>query len=457
MYKRTTKFRWLLAITLALVLTFSTVSTVQAFEFIEDGDLPAGETVDDDLFIVGDNVVIDGTVNGDLFAFGQNVVVNGTVRGSLIVGGQFVEINGQIDGSVYNGCNAATYGAEADIGRNLYFGGFSLDVDQGATIGRDMAFGGYQAVLDGSVGRDLFAGAGALEINGSIGGDVSTEVGSPSDDMGPTPFISFMPPGTPAMLNPGLRISEDAQIGGTVYYTSSSDQGSSIESAPSGGIVFSTPQPDEVAVEASPDFADAQEEIERVSLGLKVGKWLLQRGRELVTLLLLGGLVLWLLPDLFKKVIDKAEGEPLPATGYGFLAVIIGYAGAVIVAALILALGIFFGVLTLGGLGRTIFGVGFSSLGLAVTIFLLLVNYGSKLVLAFWGGQWLLSKLAPQASESKVWPLVVGVLIYVLLRAIPFLGWVIGLVVTLIGLGAMWLVFRDWRKPTVVAAEIATS
>jgi len=146
-------------------------------------------------------------------------------------------------------------------------------------------------------------------------------------------------------------------------------------------------------------------------------------------------------------VITKAVSEPLPASGWGLVTVIGGYAGAAILAGLVLAAGIFFGILTLGGLGRTIFGVGFSSLGLAMAIFVLLISYGSKLVIAFWGGKWTLEKLFPQYAESKVWPLVLGVLIYVLIRAIPVLGWIFGVIVTLIGMGAMWLVIQDWRKP----------
>ncbi len=445
MKKTTSSIRWLAPIALVLVFSFGWVGSAQAFEFIENEDLPAGEVVDDDLFIFGDNVVVDGTVNGDLFAFGQNVVINGTVNGSLVTGGQFTEVNGEVVGSVYNGSNAMTIGADAVVGRNLYFGGFSLNVEDGAKIGRDMAVGGYQVILNGEIGRDLYAGAGALEINGVIGGDVNAEVGGPDESMGSMPFFPFMPPGTPATVSPGLRISDSAEIGGKVAYTSPVDQSNSIDISPGGGIVHSTPVPVEGGPSTQVDM-DPQ-----VSNAVNVGRWFLQRARELVTLLALGALVLWLLPDLFNKVVDKAASEPLPSSGWGLVTVIAGYVGAVILAGLVLALGIFFGVLTLGGLGSTIFGVGFSSLGLAMAVFVLMVTYGSKLVIAFWGGKWTLEKLFPQYAESKAWPLVLGVLIYVLLRAIPVLGWIIGVIVTLIGMGAMWLVFQDWRKPAPVA------
>lgn len=448
--KKFNNIRILLAFALVLVMSFSIVSTAGAVEFIENNDLPAGETIADDLFIVGEFITIDGDVEGDLFAFGQSVTVNGAVNGSLFTGAQTVVINGDVAGSVYSGSSSTVLGDTAKVGRNMYFGGFSLEVAEGAEITRDLAIGAYQAILNGSIGDDVLAGAGALEISGSIGGDVLAEVGGPED--GPMPFQFFLPPGAPTAVQPGLRIADSAEIGGKLNYTSASDQSGNIDATPDGGIVFSTPQPEDIGVEASPDFGP-DGDFEQVSYGLQVARWFLQRARELITLLALGALALWLLPDLFNEIITKATDEPLPSSGWGLLTVVGGYVGAAVIAGLVLALGIFFGVLTLGGLGRTIFGVGFSSLGLAMAIFVLLVSYGSKLVIAFWGGQWLLSKISPQAAGTKTWPLVLGVVLYVLLRAIPVLGWVIGVVVTLIGMGAMWLVFQDWRRPALVEAE----
>ena len=444
MKARSLNIHWLVMLLMVFILTFGFSGTAYAFENIDDGRLPAGEVVDDDLFIFGDAVVVDGTVNGDLFAFGQSVVVNGTVNGSLFTGAQTVTVNGNVTGSVYTGTSYTQIGSSAEIGRNLFFGGFALNFEKGASIGQDVAIGGYQAVLDGEIGRDIHAGAAALEINGIVGGDVKAEVEGPTQDVGPTPYMPFLPPGAPSMLPTGLRISENAQIGGEVAYTSPTNQANSIKSQPAGGVVFSTPVPDTTPGQTP-----------EVSTQFNLGRWLLQRAREFFTLLVLGGFVLWLLPDLLNKVVAKAQSQPLPSTGWGLVSIIVGYAGAVVVAGLVLALGIFFGILTLGGLGRTILGVGFSSLGVVMAVFVLLVTYGSKLVVAFWGGKWILSKLAPQAAESKAWPLVLGVVLYVLLRAIPVLGWIIGLLVTLLGLGAMWLVFREWQKPTTEALVAA--
>ncbi|MDD5469088.1 MAG: hypothetical protein PHS96_14955 [Anaerolineales bacterium] len=110
--------------------------------------------------------------------------------------------------------------------------------------------------------------------------------------------------------------------------------------------------------------------------------------------------------------------------------------------------------ITLGGLAGTVAGVGFSGLSLVVTVFTLLVSYGSKLVFAYLVGKLTLEKVAPRYAEQKAWPLVLGVVLYLLVRSIPLLGWLVGVLATLLGLGAMWLWFQD-RRPAVAPAEAA--
>ena len=107
-------------------------------------------------------------------------------------------------------------------------------------------------------------------------------------------------------------------------------------------------------------------------------RWAFKFVQRLVTLLVLAGLALWLLPKLLKKTADKAGEKMLPAAGSGFLALLAGYVGAFMAGVLILGVGILFMVITLGALGRVVFGIGFSSLSLIFTVFLLMVNYPSR-------------------------------------------------------------------------------
>ena len=55
---------------LVLTIGFGFTATAKAVEFDEDGILEEGEIINDDLFIGGVIVEINGTVNGDVFASG---------------------------------------------------------------------------------------------------------------------------------------------------------------------------------------------------------------------------------------------------------------------------------------------------------------------------------------------------------------------------------------------------
>lgn len=430
-----------LVLAIVMILLVSTSGVAYAVEIIDSGTIPESEVIDDDVFIGGDTVVVDGTVNGDLFAAGNTVTINGTVNGSLVVAAQTIQINGKVSGSIYGASSAISFGENLVVGRNVYYAGFGLETKKGSLINRDLLVTGYQAVLYGNVGRDVLAAVGALHLNGGVGRDVKAEVSSPDEGFGGNiPFLT--PPGSPAMVASGLHVSDSAQIGGSLVYTSEAVQSEAIKSEPTGGVVYQTPQPAQTTEERKPTVIVEQ----------GIGRWILNRLRDLTTILVLGGLALWLIPTTLQKVTERARREPLPSAGWGAISIIVGYAGAFMLALSIIALGVFLGVLTLGGLAKTVFGIGFSTLGLAFTIFSLLISYGSKVIVSLLAGKILLQKIAPQFAEHKVWPLLIGVIVYVLIRSIPFLGWLVGIAVTLIGFGAMWLVFRE-RKLSPVPVQ----
>lgn len=425
---------------LVLTIGFGFTATAKAVEFDEDGILEEGEIINDDLFIGGDIVEINGTVNGDVFASGSIVKVNGTINGSLASGAQTILINGKVSGSVYAGSMTITLGPDAEIGRNMFYGGFNLNAEEGSIVHRDLLVGAYQALLSGEIGRDVQAGVGALDIDGSIGNNVRAEVASPSD--GQPPQIYPSPPGIDTIAPAGIRISEEAEIGGSLYYKSSEDQSRAIAITPPGGIEFDyDPQ-----VNPNVDSPDPDEIGSRL-----VEAWLLKQVRVFITLMLLGGLIVWQLPGLLNKVSEKVEKEVMPSLGWGLVSIMVVYLGALLAGGLIIAGAIFFGVITLGELSRVILTVGFTSLGLIMAGFGLLVSYGSKLVVSYLVGKLLMRWLAPKYADQPIWSMLIGIFLYTFLRAIPLgFGLVIGICVTLVGIGAMWLTYRDYGKPASV-------
>ncbi|GAG90957.1 unnamed protein product, partial [marine sediment metagenome] len=102
-------------------------------------------------------------------------------------------------------------------------------------------------------------------------------------------------------------------------------------------------------------------------------------------------------------------------------------------------------------------GIGYSSLVLAFSLFALFVFYVSKVIVSFLVGLMILERIAPNAANHKIIALILGLLIYVLLIATPYFGWAVSVIAMIFGLGAVWLVFRGERKtsaqPAVVSEE----
>jgi hypothetical protein len=465
-------YRWALALPLVMIMVLGLAMPVQAASFNHDPVVGEGEVIDDDVFLNGDSVRMEGTINGNLVAAGNTVTISGTINGDVLAfgnlvvitesaeingnlfsGAQQIQLKGKVSGSVAGGSSMMILGEKASAGLNVYYGGYALTSEGDSQVGRSLYAAVYQAVLGGDVARNVQVAAGAVELNGEVGGDVILEVESDEGESFPT---YWAPPGAPPAITPGLRIAKDAEIGGKLIYTSSKEQSAAIQSQPEGGIVFQTPVPVEVE---QPETQVDTSAARRVSVVTPFLRWMLKFFQRLITLLLLAGLALWLLPRTLKKTSDKAAEKMLPSAGYGFLALLAGYVGAFVAGVAIMGVGILFAVITLGALSRVIFGIGLSSLALVFAVFMLLVNYGSKLVVAYLVGTRLLAQVAPNAKNQPVWGTLLGVLIYVLVRSIPIIGWLIGLVATVIGLGAMWLLFQEWRnsrKPAAAAEVVET-
>ena len=74
--------RLVTAVMIVASLSIAAVPSAQAGEYIEgdpDATVGANEVIEDDLFIGGSTVRVEGTVTGDLFAAGETVIISGVV------------------------------------------------------------------------------------------------------------------------------------------------------------------------------------------------------------------------------------------------------------------------------------------------------------------------------------------------------------------------------------------
>ena len=418
----TTRIRPLIivAVLLALVSLFAAAPARAADP--RGGDqivIGRDEVVADDLYLVGNSVTIDGTVKGDLVAFASQVTINGTVEGDVLAGGQAVVINGIVKDDVRAGGQAIVLGPSARVAGDLAVGGMSIENQAGSVVQGDLLVGAYQVLLAGQIGKGVRGGMDRMELRGAIGGNVDIAT---SSDTGVSP-IQFSPAAgtTIPTVRPNLTLADSARIGGKLIYQSSAEAAISPAAQVAGGIAFN-----QLAAQAAQSQAIP-------------GLYLLQR---LAGLLLVGLLLLWLTPAWLRRMAEGVEARPLPSLGWGLAAFVAFVAAVIAILIVAIALAIGFGYLTLGGLAGLVISVGLLS-GVALVIgYIAFAGYIAVIVVAFMAGHWILQQAQPAWAERPLIPLALGLIVYVLLTAIPWLGTLIGLLVTLLALGALW----EWGR-----------
>lgn len=436
--------RLLLALVLAVTPIFALVGVTYAGDFRSGNQVIIGEdeVINDDLYIGASRLVVDGTIKGDLYAVAQEIVINGTVEGNVICGAQFITVNGTVGDNVFAGGMSLSLGSGASVGHNVLFGGFSLKAEPGSRIGHDVLMGGYQAQLSGEIAQDLRGGLGALELNGKVGRDVKVEVGAAEEGPDPMAFFPAMPVET---LPFGLRVADSASIGGELSYTSESEGQIASGAQIRGGVAHQTPPPE---ARRRPDTVNV--------LGMGILAWVARVIGTFIALLIVGALVLWLLPDATRRVTDTLQAKPWPSLGWGCLTEIVVLVGVPLAVIVVIVLALIAGLVTLGQLAGTVMSLGLTAVSLLTVSFSFVAVYVTKVVVAFLVGRLILKRVQPSWAERWFWPLLLGVILFVILRAIPFVGALISFVVTLIGLGAIVLGLRDyWRQRRLPAVAVS--
>jgi len=177
-------------------------------------------------------------------------------------------------------------------------------------------------------------------------------------------------------------------------------------------------------------------------------RWLISRLLSLVSLLIVGVLILWLFPQRLTRWIDSAQSQPLASAGYGLLALVNGFLLPFLLIALIIGVTVGLLYLYLPSIAWLFFGTGFGSLVMGFSFYLLVVIYISKVIVALLVGSLILTRLSRSAEAPNPWlALLVGLVLYTLLGSLPYLGFAVGLLTTILGLGAIWVTYRTDRSP----------
>ena len=341
-----------------------------------------------DVFLFEDEIVSDDVVEGDLFAWGTTVVINGEVEGSIYVYGRQVTLNAPVGGSVTVVGREVALTDQAQIGQGVLFAGVLLQMDEGSTVGGGVTAAGYQVLLDGAIGEYVRGAILRLRLDGTVGA-------APSGRLPVGPGLAFQPHGP---LLAGWRLP----------------------TSPSAGAA------------AQVDLDDLQARA-------------LAFAREFVTLFVFGLLAVAFRPTLLYVLADRVRASVWSSLGFGVFVLIVGYFGSALAAVVLGFLSYWLFTFSLDVLAVALLGVGGGLLALWLILLTLFAAYGAKLVLSAWIGRAILKRVSSRAAENRFWPLILGGVIYLLIAQIPYVGLIVSMVATLLGLGAAWLVWRDMR------------
>jgi cytoskeletal protein CcmA (bactofilin family) len=400
------------------------------------------EDVDDDLYLFAGSITVNATVHGDLIAAGGKVIINGVVEGDLWAAGGEVQINGTVTDDVRFAGSDLKLGPRGQVGDDLFAAGFGFAAETGSAVASDVFVAGYQALLDGEVAGDVKAAVAGLEISGHVSGDVEAEVEEPDPEFERwSVFMRMWSPYMPArIIGPGLVIEEDARIDGELIYTSPVTVNVPDEVV-SGAIVYQTPVPEEVA---APEV-----EVPQVPAGALTAMavltwfigWIVGMVRNFVTLLIIGVVLLWLAPQWFKEVVRHWKEKPLHSMGWGFAVWLAFFVAVPALFIVMIVLLVIAGFVTLGGLVFPIAGI-FVVLESALVVgFSIIAIYITKVAFSYLVGWLIVKKIASGWVDRALGliPLLIGLVIFALVRSIPFLGALLSFAVTIFGLGAIWL------------------
>jgi hypothetical protein len=354
-------------------------------------------SVGKDVFLFEDAIVSDVVVEGDLFAWGTTVRIDEQVDGSIYVYGREVTINAPVGGSVTVIGREVELTDAAQVGQGLLFAGVLMQMKEGASVDGGVTAAGYQVLLDGKIGEYVRGAMLRLRLDGTVGN-------APASRLPVAPGLALQPH---APLLVGLRLAD-------LPRPSAGD---------SGQVATMQVMTDDLKARA------------------------LAFAREFVTLFVFGLLAVAFRPTLLYVLADRVRASPWSAAGFGVFALVVGYFGSALAAVVVGFVSYWLFSFSLDVLAVTLLGVGGGLLALWLILLTLFAAYGAKLVLAAWIGRLILRRAAPRAAENRIWPLILGGLIYLLVVQIPYVGLLVALVATLLGVGAAWLVWRDLRSP----------
>jgi cytoskeletal protein CcmA (bactofilin family) len=329
---------------------------------------------------------------------GDEVLVpaDATVEGDLYASGGLVRVEGTVDGDL------------------IVFAG---QVQITGTVTGDLMAAGGTLGLDGEVGGDVRAAGGRVAVTGTVGEDLLVAGGQ-------VRLASSGEVGEDLVFGTGQMMLDGAVTGDVL-----GSAGTYVNRGSIGGTERVTIQEPEDA--AAPTVADR----------------VLDTLRHFVSVLLIAALALWLAPGLIEAPTRTLRERPLMSLlggVVGLIAVAFGVPVLIVIAVLLAVALAFVG---LGDLVGLVVLAVVAALVLLALALVLALGFGAPAIVGMTLGDLV---IPASAASRRWWSLLVGVLVVVVISALPIVGGWFAFLVALFGFGALLLALapRD-RTPTV--------
>jgi hypothetical protein len=405
-------------------------------------DVPAGQVVEGDLYVLCQEFTLAGRVNGSVFGAVLNATITGEVADDLYLVARNVTVSGALGEDL-----VAVAGAIALEDGTVWEEGDLIAAVASARLAPQVRVPGsvtmlaYQLRAEGAIdGALLFLGE-SLGVGGQVGGAVNARTGGLQPEAN-SPVVGLM---LNVLLNvqqavPGLRVGQSASIGGDLIYVSPT------EAEVLGDVSGQTAYTQEVIPPTLEEFVAEDSRIDalRAYFGQVV--------QDVLVLGLVGAVLLWLWPKGMLRPIEAANENPLGSglVGLGMvilsvptliLVLVLGVAVVLMIAAfarvdgLMVVFGSATGLLTLGGGG----------------LFYFVTVYVARAVTASVLGSLLITRItqADLSRRQRALSVLVGAGIIAAVGSIYPFGWVVNLASAAFGVGAIWRALHKALNPPV--------
>lgn len=322
----------------------------------------------------------------DVYLTGDNVTIDYIVDGNVFVMADTVNINSQIGGDAFICAKTINIGEQGYVFSNLF--ALAQDVNIKGVV-YDLYACSQKVTLDGYIYRDIRVTTSTLNVNGVVGRNAYVNC---SD-------MNFAQPSSEQQETTAIN---QGVINGDLNYTSSKEL-----SIPDG------------AVTGNKNFTEA-----KADNGNSIQSYVLSLGTFIATVIIIWLLCLWIAPKFSDNTNNLISNKLLPSLGYGFLTPII-----VSVAIIILLM-----------LGITSNIAIISLIGLA---FLLMI---SSAIFVIGINNLICQKLKVEKKIGTFGMLILSSALLWLIKLIPYVGSIVSLIVSIIGLGMVIISIIPARK-----------